>query len=111
MEVEFATRRLQKVCNSEKESTREYGDRCARLLRRRLWEIDAAESLGDLLRLPGPRCHALTGDRGGQYAVDLEYPKRLVFEPADDPVPRRPDGGVEVATVKRGRVIGVVDYH
>jgi proteic killer suppression protein len=57
------------------------------------------------------RCHELAGNRQGQLAVDVKHPQRIVFEPADDPVPRALDGGLDWKRVKRIKIVEVVDYH
>ena len=36
--------------------------------------------------LPG-RFHPLTGDRAGQFALDLDHPNRLILEPNHNPIP------------------------
>jgi len=36
---------------------------------------------------------------------------RLVFEPADDPVPRRPDGGLDWERVTSVMIWEIGDYH
>ena len=36
---------------------------------------------------------------------------RLLFEPAHDPLPRKPDGGLDWAGVTAIRILGVEDYH
>jgi proteic killer suppression protein len=60
--------------------------------------------------LPG-RCHQLTGDRPGQFAVDLRKQYRLVFEPDHDPVPMNTSGGIDWRAVSRIVIMEVVDYH
>lgn len=60
--------------------------------------------------LPG-RCHELTGDHGGQLAVDVEHPYRLIFVPTKDPPPSKTDGGLDWRRVDAITVIGVEDYH
>lgn len=65
----------------------------------------------DISRLPPARCHELTGDRKGQLSVDVTHPYRLVFQPDHDPVPRRPDGGLDWTTVAKVLVLEVVDTH
>ncbi len=72
--------------------------------------MDASENLADTCLLPG-RCHPLTGDRKGQWALNLEYPYRLLFEPANDPPPLLENGRLDLARVTAVRVIGVEDYH
>lgn len=111
MEVLFATKKLQKVCNSEREIIRTFGASCGRLLQRRLADLAAAVSLADLSTLPQARCHPLKGEREGQFAVDLEHPRRLIVEAAHAPVPRTEDGGIDLQRVTRIWVVEVVDYH
>ena len=77
----------------------------------RLTQLRAASTLAELMKLRQGRCHFLVGDRKGQLAVDLEAPKRLVFEPAHDVVPRKENGGVDTDRVTRVRITEIVDYH
>jgi len=44
-------------------------------------------------------------------AVDLVHPRRLVVEPAHDPVPTKADGGLDWPEVKRIVIVEIVDYH
>lgn len=111
MEVLFTTKKLQKVCNSEQEITRKFGRTCGKLLQKRLADLAAAASLAELSTLPQARCHPLEGQREGQFAVNLEHPRRLILEPAHDPVPLREDGSIDLARVTRVWVVEVVDYH
>lgn len=67
--------------------------------------------LSDIRNLPGPRCHELTGDREGQLSVDLDHPYRLLFEPADDPIPIKPDMGLDWTRVTAVRILEVTDTH
>jgi proteic killer suppression protein len=57
------------------------------------------------------RCHELTGNRAGTLSLDLVHPYRLIFEPADEPVPRKPDGGLDWKRVTRIRILEVADTH
>jgi proteic killer suppression protein len=111
VQVLFRTRKLQKICNSEQEIIRKFGRTCGRLLQRRLEDLAAATSLGELSTLPPARCHPLEGQREGQFAVNLEHPRRLILEPAHNPVPLREDGSIDLARVTRVWVVEVVDYH
>jgi len=38
-------------------------------------------------------------------------PQRLIFEPDHNPVPQKPDGGLDWTQVTRIRVIEITDYH
>ena len=72
--------------------------------------LQAAPTLADVRGTPG-RLHGLTGDRAGQYALDLRGSTRLIFEPNHDPVPERQGGGVDESRVTAIRIVEVVDYH
>ena len=45
----------------------------------RISQLQVALSVENLLRDHIGRCHALTGNRLGQYAMDLIHPYRLIF--------------------------------
>jgi proteic killer suppression protein len=110
MIIHFADGKLAREVNVEKQLVRKYGERRAKLIRRRLDELRAADSLADLRNLPGPRCHELRGDRKGQISVDLDHPYRLLFVAAD-PVPYRDDGGLDWTRVEAVVILGVEDTH
>jgi plasmid maintenance system killer protein len=111
VDILFRDRKLEKVCNNDSLLIRTYGPLRAKLLKRRLDEFRAAENLEVLRSLPQLRCHELKGDREGTLAVNLDHPYRLIFEPAHDPVPSKPDGGLDWTGVTAIRVLSVEDYH
>lgn len=51
----------------------------ARVARRKLLMLDAAQSLDDLRSPPGNRLEVLKGDRAGQYAIRINDQYRLCF--------------------------------
>ena len=55
--------------------------------------------------------HPLGGNRSGQYAVTISSNYRLIFEPADDPLPLTDAGETDVTRVTTIRVLEVADYH
>ena len=111
MEIHFISRKMKRLCDSEREIRAKLGPRNAERLKQRLAELRAAESLDEMRSLPSARCHELTQDRKGQLAVDLVHPRRLVFEPAHDPMPLKEDGGVDWSKVTEIVILEVVDYH
>ena len=110
MELVFVTRRLEKLCNSDRELVRAFGPQRAKILRRRLDQLRAAEHLGVMRTLPG-RCHELTADRRGALSIDLDGPYRLLFEPAESPPPTKADGGLDWDRVTAIRILEVEDTH
>ena len=111
MDIYFATRKLQKLCNTDKEMRGKLGPRNAAKLKQRLAELKAAKTLEDMSRLPPARCHELGQDRQGQLAVDLVHPKRLVFKPDLDPLPDSAAGGLDWSQVTAIVIVEIVDYH
>ncbi len=76
-----------------------------------MMELKAAISLDDISRLPPARRHELTGNRKGQVSVDLEHPYRLLFIPANNPIPETENGGLDWPGVTEIEIIGIVDTH
>jgi proteic killer suppression protein len=111
MLIYFRTKKLQKLCSEQREMQKHLGQAMARKLQQRMAELKAAETLSDISHLPPPRCHELTGNRAGQFSVDLEHPYRLLFIPADDPIPYREDEGIDLALVKEIEIIDIEDTH
>lgn len=111
MEVTFTNSRLHKLCNSARKLKGEYGPRMANLIQQRLLELADAETLEEMDAVVGARCHLLTGNLKGLYAVDLVHPRRLVFKPTHNPLPLKHDGGLDIARVTEIEVVGIGDYH
>ncbi|MFH2218568.1 MAG: killer suppression protein [Pseudomonadota bacterium] len=111
MVIYFRTKRLQKICNNTNEAIKKLGPKMARKLQQRLMELKAAFCLADISKVPPPRCHSLSGDRDGQLSVDLEHPYRLLFIPADDPIPVTQDGGLDWSNITEIEIVEVIDTH
>lgn len=111
MVILFKTAKLDKECNNENLMVRRFGTNRARLLKRRLTELAAATALQDMRNLPQARCHELKGNLKGYLSLDLDHPYRLVFEPANNPLPEKPDGGLDWTKVTAIRIIGLKDTH
>jgi toxin HigB-1 len=89
---------------------RTWGAARAKQIRKRLDDLGAAPNLGTMRQLPG-KCHELTADLRGQLALSVGANFRLLFEPANDPIPRKADGGLDWTQVTAIRILGVEDYH
>ncbi len=79
MIVTFRTRKLEKCFLLSDQSVRECGAQVGRKYIQRINIIKTTNSLDDLRKLPGIRCHPLKGERTGQYAVNLTGFYRLIF--------------------------------
>ena len=106
MHVLFRSRKLAKIFNSQRELQKQYGDRMAKTIMMRLAVLKNARTLAKVPVTPPERRHRLTGQRKGQYAVDLVHPYRLVFEPTSGTAEAGDAGAVTAITI-----VEVVDYH
>ncbi len=111
MDIAFQSRNLAKTFNSERDLTKAYGDRLAKLIMRRMAILRSALTLAMVPTSRPERRHQLSGRRRGQFAVDLVQPYRLVFNPDNDPVPHREDGGIDTERVTAIKILEVIDYH
>lgn len=111
MDIYFKSKRLSKKCSNKKEMIKEWGPEIAKKLSIRLMEIQAASNIEELKKLPQARCHKLKGNRDNQFAVDLKHPYRLIFEPYQDPIPLKSDGGLDLAKITAILILEVDDYH
>ena len=111
MVIYFKTKKMQKLCSKGAEAIKKLGPKGGLKLQQRIMELHAAKTLDDISRVPPARCHELTGNRKGQLSVDLDHPYRLIFIPANDPLPELEAGGLDWARVTEVEIIGVVDTH
>lgn len=70
----------------------------AELIHLRIDQLNATETVEEMINFSIGRCHQLNGNREGQYVLDLVHPYRLIFVKIDD----------QIQIVK---IIEIVDYH
>ena len=108
LDILFGSRELEALCYDERRQQKRLGAIGAKRLRSRLSDLDAAARVSDLV---AGRPHPLTGDRAGEFALDLDGGRRLVFRPADVPPPVREDGSINWQSVTRVCITFIGDYH
>ncbi len=108
MEINFGDKKIQDLCEKQVIATRKLGPQNARKLKTRLSELEAAGCVSELFN---GRPHELTGDRAGQYSVDLSGGCRLVFSPDHTPCPTKKDGGIDWTSVTIICIEYIGDYH
>lgn len=109
MEVEYESTRLEVLFSDQRRLRRTYGDACVKKLRNRMSSIWAAPTLEHLGRMPGG-LHPLSGNRHGQFAMDLDGGWRLILRPRE-PVPLRPDGGVDRTLVAAVVIVEISQHY
>ena len=111
MDLSFRTKKLRKLAESSKEQQKRLGTKKSKKFRARLDGLKTADGLADLAPpMPG-RMHELTGDRDGQFSLDLDHPYRLIIEPDHDPVPEKEDGGMDWNEVTSVEIVEITDTH
>ena len=108
MEISFETERAAKLFNSKAALDKKYGDECGKRIRQRLQQLEAVDTLEDMVF---GRPHELKGDMAGEVSLDLVHPLRLIIRPTDQPPPTKPDGGLDRTKVKRVTIAEITDTH
>lgn len=98
MDITYKNKKIEKVCTDAKAAEKTYGREMAEKIHHRIDEIVAADTVEMMIQFHIGRCHPLTQNRKGQYAVDLIHPYRLVFE--------KNGGEIQIA-----KILEIVDYH
>ena len=98
MDITYKTRKLEKICTNAGMAEKAYGREMAEKIHMRIDQIRAADTIEMMVQFRIGRCHPLTHNRKGQFAVDLVHPYRLVFEKR----------GTEVQIAN---ILEIVDYH
>ena len=98
MDITNKNNKIRKVCTDAKTAEIIYRREMADKIHQRIDEINAADTVEMMIQFHIGRCHPLTQNRKGQYAVDLVHPYRLVFEKNGD-------------EIQIANILEIVDYH
>ena len=110
MEIDYGTRRLEKQMTNATEMKKAFGE-MAKKVSMRLAEMRASPNLAALMQIPAPKCHALAGNKYGEWAVSISPNHRLIFIIANEPVPVNQDESINTFMVTAITVIRTEDYH
>jgi len=110
MRIVYKTKKLEKSLTDEKELIRKYGQRAKKIKQRRK-ELEAAENLFIFSKIPQARLHPYSGDRSGEWSVDILKNWRLFIEISQNPIPVFEDGSIDLAKVTTIEIISVEDPH
>lgn len=110
MEISYKNKKLEKQLTEPKELQKKFGE-LARKIKQRLQELSAAENLAVMRTIPAARCHELKGSREGELAVDVSVNYRIIFQPNQEPIPLKEDGGLDWEAVIKVQINEITDYH
>jgi proteic killer suppression protein len=108
LEIKFKDGKLKLLCEDQLVAVKKMGSACAHKLRTRLADLAAASRVSDLV---AGNPHPLSGDRQDQMALNLVGGWRLVFAPANEPLPRREDASIDWSEVTIVSIEYIGDYH
>lgn len=98
MDITYRNKKIEKICTDAKVAIKIYGNDMAEKIHMRIDEINAADTVEMMISFHIGRCHPLTNNRKGQYAVDLVHPYRLIFEKNGD-------------EIQIAHIVEIIDYH
>ena len=108
MKISYKNRKIQDLCENRKDAVSKLGEPCAKQLIKRLFDLEAASVLGDVV---AGKPHILTGSRAGQFAFRLDKGVRLVLTAGDDPCPVDANGAMDWSSVTIVCIEFIGDYH
>lgn len=110
MKIQFKSKQLDNLCNSLAKLKRKYSEKIAKLIMRRLQELNNAKKLSAMRELPG-RCEELIGNREGELSIRTGEQFRIIFEPMNDPIPQKEDGGLDWEQVTIIRILEISKHY
>ncbi|ACL70765.1 plasmid maintenance system killer [Halothermothrix orenii H 168] len=109
MILEFKSKKLLKLYTKHKKAQKKFGVKTARILVRRLNELQAFENLAQVPHKPPYRRHKLSGKYKGFFAVDVIGGYRIVFKPIIDS--DRDIEEIPLHEINKIEIWEVTDYH
>jgi len=105
MKINFHDKKLFHLCESQNVATKKLGFTSAKKLRARIAQLRAATTVRDLIL---GRPHALTGDRRGEFSLELGGGNRLTFVPDQDLLENE---SIDWSQVSKIKIVYIGDYH
>lgn len=111
MNVDFKSNKLRKQLTTPSEIKKAFGVNAKRVSQR-MDDITAANNLQTLCNIPQANCHPLSGEKDGEWAVDISANHRILFVITNDPIPVNQDGGIDRMLITDIQIISAqIDYH
>jgi proteic killer suppression protein len=110
MNIDYQKNKLKKQLSCASEIKKHFGINAKRVTSR-LDDLEASPTLAILIQIPAANCHQLSGNRTGQWAVDISGNFRLIFIIAHDPIPITEDNSIDTTLVTDIIILEIIDYH
>jgi proteic killer suppression protein len=110
MELSYKTNKLEKSLTTDKGLAKSFGKLAKKIKQRRI-QLESADNLEAISKLPVLRLHQHTGKGKGTWSIDIQENWRILFEIDQDPIPSLEDGGVDLKAITIICVTSVEDPH
>lgn len=110
MELSYKTNKLKKSLTTDKGLAKSYGKLAKKIKQRRI-QLESADNLEDISKLPKLRLHPYKGKDKGIWSIDIQENWRILFEINQDPIPTLDDGGVDLKAITIIKIESVEDPH
>lgn len=110
MKIIYKNNKLEKSLSNDKELIKAYGA-LAKKIKERMKQLAEADNLSIIALLPALRLHPYKGARVGEWSVDIKENWRIIFEIAQNPIPQKEDGGVNIILITAIKIVSVEDPH
>lgn len=110
MKLSYKTNKLEKSFTTDKGLAKSYGTLAKKIKQRRI-QLESADNLEVISKLPALRLHQLIGKGKGTWSIDIHQNWRILFEIDQDPIPSLENGGVDLKAIKIICITSVEDPH
>jgi plasmid maintenance system killer protein len=110
VEVFYKSNKLERQLTEPASIRRAYGT-MAKAVHQRIQELKASDNLEIFMTLPAARCHELSGKLTGYFAATVSKNFRMIFSPRHNPLPLKPDKGIDLQKITSITILDIEDYH
>lgn len=110
MKLSYKNNKLEKSLTTDKGLVKSYGKLAKKLKQRRI-QLESADNLELISKLPVLRLHQYIGKDKGTWSIDIQENWRILFQIDQDPVPTLKDGGVDLKAISMISIESVEDPH
>jgi proteic killer suppression protein len=110
MELSYKNNKLKKSLTTDK-GLLKLNSRLAKKIKQRRIELESADNLEVISKLPVLRLHQYKGNRKGTWSIDIQENWRILFEVNQDPIPTLEDGRIDLKAITIISIESVEDPH
>jgi len=110
MNLSYKNNKLEQSLTEDKNIIKSYGG-LSKKIKLRIEQLNAADDLSIVAKIPVLRLHPYKGDRLGEWSIDIQENWRICFEIDQEPIPTLDDGGVNLNKVTTIKILSLEDPH